>query len=85
MRKLLCLVSVTILLSGCASNCRNGIITNPCASDSQCYRDSYSIVWDSWCRNGCRDYPVSYRTKQTEYIVLPEGTNTCMGDCGGAR
>ena len=106
MRRILWVMAVTCLLSGCATGCPNGRVIGtgqavgvdhmtsgspngkvigPCANDSQCYRDSYSIVWDSWCWNSCRDYPVSYRTKQLEYIVVPDGITTWPGDCGGAK
>ena len=85
MRRIFWFMAVTCLLSGCATGCPTGKVIGPCGSDSQCYRDSYGIAWDNWCWNSCRDYPVSYRTKQSEYIVVPDGITTCPGDCGGAK
>lgn len=39
----------------------------PCNDDALCVRGSYDVALDTWCPQGCKDYPVSYRTKQWEY------------------
>ena len=71
-RLLLCLAVLTCCASCCAKPVviDNGVHTRvftPCTDNNLCFRDTYNIAWDSWCTYGGHDYPVSYRTKQTEY------------------
>lgn len=39
----------------------------PCTNDNLCFKDTYNVVWDKGCSSAYRDYPISYRTKQSEY------------------
>ena len=82
MKKLIVL-AMLISIAGCSRPIiiDNGVQTRvftPCTKDSLCFRDTYNITWDNWCAYD-RDYPVSYRSKQTEYesskveyILLPK-------------
>lgn len=93
MRRLICFILLSCALSGCATPVvihdgnRSRVFT-PCTADAFCFRDGYSVVWDNWCFNTTRDYPVSYRVKQseylsdrTEYILLPSAeARTAGGD-----
>ena len=65
-----------ILLMGAVSGCATPLIVDngaqsrvfiPCANDSLCIRDSYSIAWDYTCSGMYPDYPISHRSKQSEY------------------
>ena len=83
MKRLICLMLLSGSISGCATplviDNGNGIkVFTPCTTDDLCFRNTYSVAWDNWHLNSLRDYPVSYRTKQTEYesskpeyILLP--------------
>ena len=73
MKRWICFVLLSCALTGCATPVviDDGTRTrtfNPCTTDALCFRDSYSLVWDNWCFNTQRDYPVTYRTKQYEYL-----------------
>jgi hypothetical protein len=92
MKKLLSVIVLACSVSGCASaTCvEHGVhrqSVSPCVNDTLCVRDTYSVVWDNGggCRNYSQDYPVSYRAKQTEYMLVPEATKNCNGDCGGVK
>ncbi len=90
MRRLLCYFIFACSVSGCATDLRsdNGShrkIVTPCGNDNLCVRETYNVVWDNGIRNNSQDYPVSYRPKQTEYILVPENSDNCKGDCGGVR
>jgi hypothetical protein len=79
------LLIVIFVLAGCASKSTvvvdNGVqsrVLVPCNDDALCVRSAYDVAIDMWCPQGCKDYPVSYRTKQweyessrVEYIYLP--------------
>ena len=72
MKKLLCLIFLLGSVTGCARPLMidNGIqsrVFTPCTNDNLCIRDSYNIAWDYTCSSSFPDYPVSYRTKQSEY------------------
>lgn len=83
------LVAAGVMMTGCVSTpplvmesaFQKKVIT-PCDNDIFCFRETYSVTWDSSCRpgfadfvTGCnvdhalliRNYPVSYRSN--EYIV----------------
>jgi len=78
-----CLVLLlTGFVAGCAAMHRpvelyNGVnhrVIAPCTNDNLCFRDTHDVAWDSWCNwnpwepvAARHDYPVSYRTKQSEY------------------
>lgn len=83
MKYLLLLSFLISIISGCATpiiidNGSQTRVFTPCTNNNLCFRDSYNIVWDNTSPYHCRDYPVSYRTKQSEYesnkveyILLP--------------
>ncbi len=87
MKRLLCFLVLASSLSGCATVEVGpyGKTYVPCVDNKLCVRDTYSIAWDNGCRNNCQDYPISYRSKQTEYMLVPATTKPCDGECGGAR
>ena len=97
MKRMLCLIFLSSFGFGCATpliidNGNQRRVFIPCTNDNLCFRDTYNIVWDNWCPNNYRDYPVSYRTKQSEYesskveyILLPKSIMTEQVQCGGVR
>ena len=92
MKKLFSVFVLACSVSGCATatlveNGSRRQTVSHCVNDTLCVRDTYSVVWDTGtgCRNYCQDYPVSYRAKQTEYMLVPETTKNCNGDCGGVK
>jgi len=75
------------LLAGCATpvlidNESRGRTMVPCLNDTLCIRDTYSVVWDN---DNNRNYPVSYRAKQTEYILVPGKSIKSIGEYGGGK
>ena len=91
-----------MVLVGCVSGCcsvpvvlDNGIqskVFTPCTDDNLCFRETYNIAWDRWCPLNCNDYPISYRTKQTEfeskkveYILMPKSYIAQPEHDGGVR
>lgn len=88
--KIAVLLAAGVMMSGCIStppvimehSFQRKVIT-PCDNDIFCFRNTYSVTWDSYCRTGsfndvtgCSyyvgsmptpNYPVSYRS--SEYIV----------------
>ncbi|QWV92355.1 hypothetical protein KP004_14195 [Geomonas oryzisoli] len=94
MKRLVYLVLLSAAVAGCATTTpvviNDGVRSRafiPCTTDSLCFRDGYNVTWDNWCPNINRDYPVSYRLKQfeymsnrVEYILLPR---TEIGREGG--
>ena len=69
------LLSILVLL-GAVSGCAKPVVIDngtqrrvfiPCTNDNLCFKDTYNVAWDNWCPSIYRDYPVSYRTKQSEY------------------
>jgi hypothetical protein len=90
MEKMLCMLIVACSLSGCATSVMvdNGShrkIFIPCEGTTPCARDTYSVAWDNGYRDNHRDYPVTYRAKQTEFVMVPEQPARCNGECGGVR
>jgi hypothetical protein len=98
MKRLFCFVFLISLVSGCCAtplvidNGNQSRVFTPCTNDGLCFRDTYNVAWDSSCSTDCRDFPVSYRTKQTEYesnkveyILLPKSIMTDQVQCGGVR
>ncbi len=97
MKKLLCFMFLMGAVSGCAKpvvieNGTQSRVFTPCTSDNLCFRDSYNIAWDYWCTSSQRDYPISYRTKQSEYessrveyILLPKSVVLEQGHAGRVR
>lgn len=72
MKRLLCMIIMLGGISGCArpviiGNDTHSRVFTPCANDSLCFRDTYNIAWDSTCSHSLPDFPVSYRSKQSEY------------------
>jgi len=83
MKRLISLIALSCAISGCATplvidNGKQTRVFTPCTNDNLCFRDTYNVLWDNWCPNSPADYPISYRSKQTEYesnkveyILLP--------------
>jgi len=84
MKRLFWCIFLLSFASGCATpliidNGYQRRVFIPCDNDDLCFRDTYNVAWDNGCKYNCRDYPVSYRTKlseyqsnKTEYILLPK-------------
>jgi hypothetical protein len=85
MKHLLLFIALMSTISGCCAtpvvmdNGNQSKVFVPCTDNNLCFRDSYSVAWDN--SHSCyeRDYPVSYRAKQSEYesnrveyILLPK-------------
>lgn len=73
MKRLICFILLSSAISGCAipiaiDNGNNRRVFTPCTNDDLCFRDAYTVAWDNWSQSTSNDFPVSYRTKQTEYI-----------------
>lgn len=97
MKRLLWSVFLVSSLSGCATpviidNGSQSRVFTPCTNDHLCFRDTYNVAWDNWCPNVERDYPVSYRTKQsvldsdrTEFILLRRSFIKEQVEEGGVR
>lgn len=97
MKRLIWSAFLLSFLSGCATpliidNGTQSRVFTPCTNNDFCFRDTYSVAWENWCQNDVRDYPVSYRTKQSEYesnkveyILLPTSLEGQQAQVGGAR
>ncbi len=97
MKRLLWSVLLISTLSGCATpvvidNGSQFRVFTPCTNDTLCLRDTYNVAWDNWCPDVERDYPVSYRTKQsilnsnrTEFIMIRSPFVKEQIDEGGVR
>ena len=90
MKKMLCMLIAVCALSGCVTSVlvddnTHRKVFKACECDTLCVRDVYSVAWDNGCRYNCRDYPVTYRAQQTEFVMVPETANNCNGNCGGVR
>lgn len=84
MKRLLLFAALLGLSSGCATplvidNGTQTRVFTPCTNDNFCFRNTYNIAWDTGHTFNNRDYPVTYRTKQTEYesnrveyLLLPQ-------------
>ncbi|MDD2900543.1 MAG: hypothetical protein PHI31_17765 [Desulfuromonadaceae bacterium] len=88
---------LTCFMTGCATplmieNGTQSRTFTPCTNDALCFRDSYHVAWDNGYPYGCQDFPVSYRSKQTEYesnrveyILLPPAAVANQAEVGGGR
>ena len=97
MKRLICFILLSCYLSGCATpliieNGNQSRIFTPCTGDDFCFRDGYQVAWDSWSTGRSRDYPVSYRANQSEYlsnkaeyILVPDSISMERSQFGGAR
>ena len=98
MRPVFLLLILLCLMSGCAANplvIDNGAqsrVFTPCTNDNLCFRDTYNIAWDGGCSSYNQSYPVSYRSKQSEYesnrveyILLPQTFTANQAEWGGRR
>lgn len=97
MKLVLRLILLSSILSGCATplvidNGAQSKVFIPCENDILCFRDTYNVAWDNRCPNVYRDFPVSYRTKQTEfessrveYILLPHAVAPASSGFGGVQ
>jgi hypothetical protein len=55
MKRLLCLIFLSVAVSGCATppiimenHVQRKVFTR-CASDTFCFQSTYDVTWDSWC------------------------------------
>jgi hypothetical protein len=97
MKRLLWYIFLMSFISGCATpliidNGNQSRVFTPCTNNDLCFRDTYNVAWDNWCQYNCRDYPVSYRSKQSEYesnkveyILLPKSVEAGHVQCGGVK
>lgn len=98
MRQLVLFSLLVCLMAGCCAtplvidNGTQSRVFTPCTNDSLCFRNTYNVAWDNGCSPHAQDYPVSYRTKQTEYesnrveyILLPQSTIANQNILGGGR
>lgn len=98
MKRLIFFMLLSGSLSGCYAtplvidNGSQSRIFTPCTNDNLCLRDSYSVTWDHFCSSYAPDYPISYRTKQSEYesnrveyVLLPKNEVVEPARCGGYR
>jgi hypothetical protein len=94
---LLRIALISCIISGCTTpllidNGAQSKVFIPCENEIFCFRDAYNIAWDNWCPNSFRDFPVSYRSKHsdyesifTEYILVPKPEKPGPINCGGTR
>ena len=98
MKQLVLLLVLPCFLFGCCATplvIDNGVQTRvftPCTNNNLCFRDTYLVTWDNGCSSYGQDYPVSYRSKQSEYesnrveySLLPQNSITNQPACGGGR
>ncbi len=98
MKRLVLLLALPCFLFGCYAtplvidNGTQSRVFTPCTNNNLCFRDTYHVTWDNGCSFYGQDYPVSYRSKQSEYesnrveyILLPQNTVTNQTTCGGGR
>lgn len=98
MKRLLYLIVLLGAVSGCCAkpvvidNGTQSRVFIPCTNDNLCFKDTYNVAWDNWCPSMYRDYPVSYRTKQSEYessrveyLLLPTSVVVEREQTGVAR
>ncbi len=98
MKRLVLLLALPCFLFGCYAtplvidNGTQSRVFTPCTNNNLCFRDTYHVTWDNGCSFYGQDYPVSYRSKQSEYesnrveyILLPQNTVTNQTACGGGR
>ena len=97
MKRLILFILLSSSISGCATpliieNGNQSRIFTPCTSDDLCFRDGYQVAWDNWSPGRSRDYPVSYRANQyeylsnkAEYILVPDSVTMERNQLGGAR
>ncbi len=97
MIRLVRIALVSSIISGCTTpllidNGAHSKVFIPCENEIFCFRDTYNIAWDNWCPNSCRNFPVSYRSKHsdyesnhTEYLLTPKTEQPGAISCGGAR
>jgi hypothetical protein len=98
MRKSVLLLVLPCFLFGCYAtplvidNGTQSRVFTPCTNNNLCFRDTYNVTWDNGHSCYGRDYPVSYRSKQSEYesnrveyILLPQNSVTNQIVFGGER
>ena len=97
MKRFTLFLLLTCFMTGCATplvidNGTQSRIFTPCTNDALCFRDSYHIAWDNGYPCGLQDFPVSYRSKQTEYesnhveyILLPHSAVANQAEVGDRR
>jgi hypothetical protein len=88
---------LTCFVAGCATpvvidNGTQTKVFTPCNNDGLCFKDSYHVAWDNGYQSGCQDFPISYRSKQSEYesnrveyILLPQAEVNNQVEVGGRR
>lgn len=92
------LILFCFVISGCCAtplvidNGTQSRVFTPCTNDNLCFRDTYNVTWDNSCSFYGQGYPVSYRSKQSEYesnrveyILLPQSATANQADFGGGR
>lgn len=97
MKCLLWCIFLSAFIYGCAAplildNGSQSRVFIPCTNNDLCFRDTYNVAWDNGCSYNYRDYPISYRTKQSEYesnkveyILLNRTVIADQLQCGGGR
>ena len=61
MSKLLSALAFSCVVSGCTTHVYQGPISG--GGPTACARSHYDVTVDSWCGNGCANYPVSHRER----------------------